>query len=83
LMAALGMGNRRLDVSWGTEERRAGRIDKDIEVLVYSAAKLAIEAGAAIDLTDASKQSALSTAKARRYDTVVDLLIDAGATEAQ
>lgn len=83
LMAAIGMGNRRLAVSWGTQERRAGRIDKDIEELVYSAASLAIEAGAPIDLTDASKQSALSTAKARRYESVVRLLIEAGATEVQ
>lgn len=83
LMAALGMGNRRLAVSWGTQERRAGRIDKDIEALVYSAARLAVEAGAAIDLTDASKQSALSTAKARRYESVVHLLREAGAVEVQ
>jgi len=83
LMAALGMGNRRLAVSWGTEERRAGRIDKDTEALVYSAAKLAIEAGAAIDLTDSSNQSALSTAKARRYESVVHLLQEAGAAEVQ
>lgn len=83
LMAALGMGNRRLTVSWGTEERRAGRIDKDTEALIYSAAKIAIEAGAVLDLTDASKQSALSTAKSRRYDTVVRLLTEAGAKELQ
>ncbi len=83
LMAALGMGNRRLDVSWGTQERRAGRIDKDIEALVYSAARLAVEAGAAIDLTDASQQSALSTAKSRRYESVVRLLREAGAAEVQ
>ena len=83
LMAALGMGNRRLDVSWGTPDRRAGRIDKDIEALVYSAASLAIESGAALDMTDASKQSALSTAKTRRYETVVRLLEEAGATDVQ
>jgi ankyrin repeat protein len=81
LMAALGMGNRRLAVSWGTQERRAGRIDTDTEALVYSAASLAIEAGAAIDLLDASKQSALSTAMARRYESVVRLLREAGAAE--
>lgn len=83
LMAAIGMGNRRLAVSWGTQERRAGRVDTDTEALVYSAATLAIEAGAAIDLTDASKQSALSTAKARRYESVVRLLREAGAVEVQ
>jgi len=83
LMAALGMGNRRLTVSWGTEQRRAGRIDKDVEALVYSAAKLAIEAGVALDLTDASKQSALSTAQTRRYESVRRLLTEAGAVEAQ
>mgnify|MGYP003642085741 FL=1 len=83
LMAALGMGNRRLAVSWGTQERRAGRIDKDVEALIYSTAKIAIEAGAVLDLTDASKQSALSTAKSRRYDSVVRLLTEAGAKELQ
>lgn len=83
LMAALGMGNRRLAVSWGTEERRAGRVDKDTEALIYSTAKIAIEAGAVLDLTDASKQSALSTAKSRRYDSVVRLLTEAGAKELQ
>ncbi len=81
LMAALGMGNRRLAVSWGTEERRAGRIDKDIEALIYSTAKLAIAAGAELDLTDASQQSALSTAKSRRYESVQRLLREAGAAE--
>jgi ankyrin repeat protein len=81
LMAALGMGNRRLAVSWGTQERRAGRIDTDTEALVYNAASLAIEAGADIDLLDASKQSALSTALARRYESVVRLLREAGAAE--
>jgi hypothetical protein len=82
LMAALGMGNRRLAVSWGTLERRAGRIDKDIEALVYKTARIAIEAGAVLDLTDASQQSAQSTAKARRYESVVRLLTEAGAAEA-
>lgn len=83
LMAAIGMGNRRLAVSWGTEERRAGRIDKDTEALVYSAASIAIDSGVALDLTDAAKQSALSTAKARRYESVVRLLREAGAAELQ
>ena len=55
----------------------------DIEALVYSAASLAIESGAALDMTDASKQSALSTAKTRRYETVVRLLEEAGATDVQ
>ena len=83
LMAALGMGNRRLAVSWGTQERRAGRIDKDAEALIYSAVKIALEAGVDIDMTDASKQSALSTAQSRRYESVVRLLKDSGAVEVQ
>lgn len=81
LMAALGMGHRRATPSWGTAERRAGIIDKDPEVLILHAAQLAIAAGADINLRNSASQTALAYARARRYASVADLLVAAGASE--
>ncbi len=81
LMAAVGMGHRRLGVSWGNADRRAGRLGQDRESFIYDAASIAIEAGVDLNLKDASNQTALSFAKARRYGSVVVLLLAEGASE--
>ena len=81
LMAAVGMGHRRLTVSWGNTDRRAGRIGRDRESVILDACVIAIQAGADINVKNASGQSALDYAKARGYDTVVLYLLGAGAVE--
>jgi ankyrin repeat protein len=79
LMAAVGMGHRRLRLSWWTPERRAGITGRDQEALILAAVKLAVEAGVDLNLRDAEGQSALDFAKARRYRSVVDYLESVGA----
>ena len=79
LMAAAGMGHRRLRMSWGTPERRAGQLGLSNEDLVYQAVEVALQAGVDVNLTDAEGQTALDFAKARRYDSVIVLLLAAGA----
>jgi ankyrin repeat protein len=81
LMAALGMGHRRMTVSWGNTDRRAGRIHKDRESAILDASVIAVQGGANINLKDASGQTALDFAKVRGYDTVVLYLLGAGARE--
>lgn len=78
LMAAVGMGNRRLRLSWGTPERRAGQLGRDQEARILEAARIAVQAGVAINLQDAEGQSALDFARARRYESVVAFLEGAG-----
>ncbi|MBT8147331.1 MAG: ankyrin repeat domain-containing protein [Gammaproteobacteria bacterium] len=79
LMAAVGMGNRRLRISWGTSERRARQVGRDREALILEACQVAVLAGVDINLRDATGQSALDFAKARRYERVVDFLQQSGA----
>ena len=79
LMAAVGMGNRRLRMSWGTPERRAGQVSRDREGLILEAAQAAVLAGADVNLKDATGQSALDFARARRFERVVSFLEQAGA----
>lgn len=81
LMAALGMGHRRLRVSWGNADRRAGRINQDRESFIYAAADIAVKAGVDLNLKNAADETALDFAKARRYESVVALLRFAGAEE--
>jgi ankyrin repeat protein len=81
LMAAVGMGHRRLRVSWGNADRRAGRLGRSREEFILDAATIAVQAGVDINLQDASSQTALAFAKARRYDSVVAFLLAAGARE--
>jgi len=80
LMAAVGMGHRRLRVSWGTPERRAGQI-QDRETLILESVMTAVQAGVNLDLKNAEGQTALDFAKARRYGSVVAFLRAAGASE--
>lgn len=81
LMAAVGMGHRRLRVSWGNADRRAGRLDQDREAFIYEAANIAVKAGVDLNLKNAANETALDFAKARRYESVVALLRYAGAEE--
>ncbi len=81
LMAAAGMGHRRLRMSWGTPERRAGQLGLSREDLAYQAVEVAILAGVDINLADAEGQTALDFAKARRLDSIIVLLLAAGAIE--
>jgi len=81
LMAAVGMGYPRLRMSWGTPERRAGQLGLSREDLAYLAAEIALMAGVELNLANAEGQTALDFAKARRYDSVIVLLLAAGAKE--
>ncbi len=79
LMAAVGLGHSRLRTSWGTPERRAGQTGESRESLVLESVKVAVEAGVDLNLKNADGLSALTYAKTRRYESVVDFLIAAGA----
>jgi len=74
LMAAVGMGNRRLRLSWGTPERRGGQVGRDQQALTLEAVQLAVQAGVDINRRDANGQSALDFARDRDYGTVVTFL---------
>ena len=80
-MASVGMGHRRLRVSWGTPERRAGRTGQDRESLILDTVTVAVDAGVNLDSSDASEQTALDFAKTRRCDSEVSFLLAAGALE--
>ena len=81
LMAAVGMGHRRLRLSWGTPERRAGQLDRSQEDLVREAVSIALQAGVDLNQSDANGQTALTFARERRYASVAALLEAAGAIE--
>ena len=81
LMAATGMGHWGLRLSWGTPERRAGRLEKTQEDHVREAASIALQAGVNPNFADANGQTALAFARERRYASVVALLEAAGAVE--
>ena len=78
LMAATGMGHRRLRMSWGTPERRAGQL-QDQQTLMLDAVRTAVEAGVDLNLRNAEGETALDFARARRYDGVVAYLEGVGA----
>ncbi len=81
LMAAAGMGHRRLRLSWGTPERRAGQLDRGPEDLVREAVSIALQAGVDPNQPDANGQTALAFARERRYASVTALLEAAGALD--
>lgn len=74
LMAAVGMGHRRLRMSWGSPERRAGQTGLSHEDLVLAAARIAVAAGVDADLVDAEGISALDFARGRNLHRVGDYL---------
>jgi len=79
LMAAVGMGHRRLRLSWGTPERRAGRLGLDQEALVLETCRVIVQAGVDVNLRDASGESAVDFAQSRGYESVVGFLLANGA----
>lgn len=74
LMAAVGMGHRRLRMSWGSPERRAGQTPLSHEDLVLAAARIAVAAGVDTALEDAEGISALDFARGRNLHRVGDYL---------
>ena len=81
LMAATGMGHRRLRLSWGTPERRAGQLDRSQEDLVRESVSIALQVGVDPNQPDANGQTALAFARERRYTSVTALLEAAGALD--
>jgi len=75
LMAAVGMGNRRLD-----RVSKMGRSERDFldgsarELLTLESVMVAIDAGVDPNLRDASNRSALDAASSLRYESVVSVL---------
>lgn len=74
LMAAVGMGYRRLRMSWGSAERRAGIQGNDREARILEAAEIAVAAGVDSNIQDAAGMAARDFARSRRYDDVVAFL---------
>ena len=81
VMAAAGMGHRRLRLSWGTPERRAGQLDRSREDFIRESVSIALQAGVNPNQPDANGQTVLAFAKERGYPSVVALLEAAGAVE--
>lgn len=79
LMAAVGMGHRRLRISWWTPERRAGQLDRSRQDFILDTVTVAAQAGVDLNLQDANGQTALDFARDRRYDSVVAFLEAIGA----
>lgn len=79
LMAAVGMGHRRLRTSWWTPERRAGQLDRSRQDFILDAVTIAAQAGVDPNLQDATGQTALGFARDRRYESVVTFLEAVGA----
>lgn len=78
LMAAVGMGNPRLRLSWGATERRARQIDISEKELKARSVKMALDAGIDIHISDTDGRTALDFARARSYDALVDLILASG-----
>ncbi|TDI43124.1 MAG: ankyrin repeat domain-containing protein [Acidobacteria bacterium] len=86
LMAAMGMGNRRLRRGSGPDRRGdlaslpANQLNPDVrESLALDAARIAVAAGVDINLQNASNQSALDAARNLGYDSVVKFLLESEA----
>lgn len=74
VMAAVGMGHRRLRNSWWTPERRAGRLETTSEEFILDSVMIAIQSGADPNKVNLEGETALSFAHARRYESVVTYL---------
>ena len=81
VMAATGMGHRRLRLSWGTPERRAGQLDRSREDFIRESVSIALQAGVDPNQPDANGQTALAFVRERGYASVAALLEAAGAVE--
>ena len=74
LMAAVGMGYRRLRISWGSAERRAGIEGNDREARILEAAEIAVAAGVDSNIENAAGMAARDFARSRRYEEVFAFL---------
>ena len=74
LMAAVGMGYRRLRMSWGSPERRAGIEGSNREARILEAVEIAVATGVDSNLQDAAGMAARDFAKSRRYEEVFAFL---------
>jgi len=74
LMAAVGMGYRRLRMSWGSVERRAGIEGNDREARILEAAEIAVAAGVDSNIQNAAGMAARDFARSRRYEEVFAFL---------
>jgi ankyrin repeat protein len=74
LMAAVGMGYRRLRMSWGSVERRAGILGNDREARILQAVQVAVNAGVDSNLQNAAGVAARDFARSRRYEEVTAFL---------
>jgi len=74
LMAAVGMGYRRLRMSWGSAERRAGIVGSNREARILEAAEIAVEAGVDSNIQNAVGLAARDFARSRRYEEVTAFL---------
>ena len=81
LMAAAGMGHRRLRISWWTPERRARQLGKTREEFILEAVTVAVNAGIDPGLKNAEGDTVLAFARQRRYESVVAYLEAIGASE--
>ena len=73
-MAAVGMGYRRLRMSWGSAERRAGIEGNDREARILEAAEIAVDAGVDSNLQNLAWMAARDFARSRRYEEVFAFL---------
>ena len=71
LMAALGMGSRRLQ-AWVPPDHG----DRDVETVILKVVKLAVELGVALNATNTDGRTALDAAQALQYETVVNFLVE-------
>ena len=74
LMAAVGMGYRRLRMSWGSTERRAGIEGNDREARILEAAEIAVAAGVDSNIQNSAGMAARDFARSRRYEEVFAFL---------
>lgn len=74
LMAAVGMGYRRLRMSWGSPVRRAGIEGSDREARILEAVEIAVAAGIDSNLQNAQGLAARDFARSRRYEEVFAFL---------
>jgi uncharacterized protein len=74
LMAAVGMGYRRLRMSWGSVERRAGIEGNDREARILEAVEIAVAAGVDSNIQNSAGMAARDFARSRRYEEVTAFL---------
>lgn len=86
LMAAVGMGNRRLRNGYGPDRRGDPSsvpvhqlAPSELQAIRLEAVQVAVQAGAELGVRDAAGRTALDWARELGYDSVVAYLVDSGA----